>query len=128
MIGIEVPQADPTLCRIPCVSRHVGYETVWTPQLTDARRKTLDQRRSAELRRARKLLLIPWLPGGLRPMDFLILGGTALLGRAITLAAVDRGHAVTCLARGSSSSPEGAAFISADRNEDDGLAPVATRS
>ena len=61
-------------------------------------------------------------------MELLILGGTALLGRAIAHAALDRGHAVTCLARGSSSAPKGAAFISADRDDEDGLASVATRS
>lgn len=61
-------------------------------------------------------------------MELLILGGTALLGRAIAHAALDRGHAVTCLARGSSSVPKGAAFICADRDDDDGLASVATRS
>ena len=59
-------------------------------------------------------------------MELLILGGTALLGRAIAHAALDRGHAVTCLARGSSSAPKGAAFISADRDDEDGLASVAT--
>ncbi len=61
-------------------------------------------------------------------MDLLILGGTALLGQAIAQAALDRGHAVTCLARGSSSAPKGATFISADRDDDDGLASVASRS
>ncbi len=61
-------------------------------------------------------------------MELLILGGTALLGRAIVYAALGGGHAVTCLARGSSPVPKRAAFISADRDDDDGLALVATRS
>ena len=61
-------------------------------------------------------------------MDILILGGTALLGRAIAHAALDRGHAVTCVARGSSSVPKGATFISADRDDDNGLASVASKS
>ncbi|WP_435198393.1 NAD-dependent epimerase/dehydratase family protein [Janibacter sp. GS2] len=60
-------------------------------------------------------------------METLILGGTALLGRAIADVALDRGHAVTCLARGSSTAATGAIFVSADRNEDDGLAAVKSR-
>lgn len=60
-------------------------------------------------------------------METLILGGTALLGRAIAHAALDRGHAVTCLARGSSTAAEGATFISADREEEDGLVAVKDR-
>ena len=43
-------------------------------------------------------------------------------------AALDRGHAVTCVARGSSPAPKGTTFISADRDDDDGLASVASRS
>ena len=61
-------------------------------------------------------------------MELLILGGTALLGRAVAQAALDRGHAVTCVARGSSPAPKGTTFISADRDDDDGLASVASRS
>ena len=53
-------------------------------------------------------------------METLILGGTALLGRAIAHVALDRGHAVTCLARGSSTVATGATFISADRHDEDG--------
>ncbi|HEX5335895.1 MAG TPA: NAD-dependent epimerase/dehydratase family protein [Propionicimonas sp.] len=60
-------------------------------------------------------------------MEILLLGGTALLGRAIAVAAVERGHAVTCLARGSTPAPEGTTLISADRDEQNGLAPVAGR-
>ena len=36
-----------------------------------------------------------------------------------------RGHDVTCLARGSAEPPAGATFVSADRDLEDGLAPVA---
>ena len=61
-------------------------------------------------------------------MELLILGGTALLGRAIAQSGLDRGHAVTCLSRGSSPAPEGTIFVSADRDDDEGLAGVASRS
>lgn len=60
-------------------------------------------------------------------MKILLLGGTALLGRAIAVAAVERGHAVTCLARGSTPAPEGTTLISADRDDQNGLVPVAGR-
>lgn len=61
-------------------------------------------------------------------MELLILGGTASLGRAIAQSGLDRGHAVTCLSRGSSPAPEGTIFMSADRDDDEGLAEVASRS
>ncbi len=51
-----------------------------------------------------------------------------MLGRAIATSAVERGHAVTCLARGSSPSPAGVVFISSDRDRSDGLKPVTSRS
>lgn len=54
-----------------------------------------------------------------------MLGGTAWLGRTVAEEAVRRGHDVTCLARGSAPAPEGAAFVRADRDDEDGLAPVA---
>lgn len=50
-----------------------------------------------------------------------------MLGRAIAVAAVERGHAVTCLARGSTPVPEGTTLISADRDDQNGLVPVAGR-
>ncbi len=58
-------------------------------------------------------------------MRMLVLGGTAWLGRTVAAEAVRRGHDVTCLARGSAEPPAGATFISADRDLEDGLAPVA---
>jgi 2'-hydroxyisoflavone reductase len=60
-------------------------------------------------------------------MELLVLGGTAFLGRQIALSALADGHRVTCLARGSAPAPEGVTFVTADREEDDGLAPVAGR-
>jgi nucleoside-diphosphate-sugar epimerase len=57
-------------------------------------------------------------------VEILLLGGTAFLGREIALAAVRRGHHVTCLARGSAPVPDQAAFVAGDR-DGDGLAPVA---
>ena len=54
-----------------------------------------------------------------------MLGGTAWLGRTVAGEALARGHDVTCLARGTSEPPPGAAFVSADRDLDDGLAAVA---
>src|SRR6478736_2188197 len=58
-------------------------------------------------------------------MRMLVLGGTAWLGRTVTLEALRRGHDVTCLARGSADPPPGAFFVSADRDLDDGLDAVA---
>ncbi len=58
-------------------------------------------------------------------MRILILGGTAWLGRAIAVIAVDRGHTVSCLARGSSGVPADATeLIVADRAQPDAYAAV----
>lgn len=52
-------------------------------------------------------------------MRLLMLGGTAWLGGYVTSTAVERGHQVTCLARGSSGdAPDGAVFVPADRTLD----------
>lgn len=60
-------------------------------------------------------------------MEILVLGGTRFLGRAVAQEALARGHAVTCLARGSAPAPTGVTFVTGDRDTDDGLAPVSGR-
>lgn len=60
-------------------------------------------------------------------MEILLLGGTAFLGREVARVALARGHAVTCLARGTAPAPDGVTLVTADRDEDDALAPVAGR-
>ena len=59
-------------------------------------------------------------------MRLLILGGTQFLGRAVAAHALAAGHDVTCAARGIAGEvPDGARFIRVDRDEPDGLAPLA---
>jgi len=59
-------------------------------------------------------------------MRLLILGGTRFLGRAIAKHAVALGHDVTCAARGLAGTvPQGTRLIVVDRDQPDGLAPLA---
>lgn len=59
------------------------------------------------------------------PKNILLLGGTASLGRAISVAALQRNHTVTCVARGTESVVEGATLLPADRDADGALTVAA---
>lgn len=59
-------------------------------------------------------------------MRLLVLGGTVFLSRAVAEHALGRGHTVICAARGRSGSPpEGAQFVTIDRDDPDGLTELA---
>ena len=58
-------------------------------------------------------------------MRLLVLGGTSWLGSCVATTALERGHHVTCLARGDSgSAPTGSSFIRADRDQPEAYAAV----
>ncbi len=60
-------------------------------------------------------------------MKLLILGGTAWLGHAVAQAAFDKGHDVTCVARGTAV-PAGVTLVRADRDDDYALTAVTSSS
>ena len=60
--------------------------------------------------------------------ELLVLGGTSWLGGVVARMAADRGHRVTCLARGESGRPpESVAWVRADRTRPDAYDEVAGR-